>query len=239
MALHTVKTLFDRVKRDSGLGEVGDYSTTSQANLDLLDFLNQRDLKIWNRWNWDFSETEIDYTQSATVAAKTLPSTIGEIIILTINGGEEIPEKTKRQYHKWNARRDTETETGEIIGFYRVGRDSTGALKIRFFPAPESDTTIKGWGRTRRTPYTTADITAATSIAYYPDEFQAMLYDFMLADALGVTRDARQREQLARAEKALDDAVKAVANRETLVPTNPPPDLIVYGRRKRGGTSVV
>ena len=231
----TPEGLINLTKRTARLGASGNNS--DQAASDILSYLNNRRFEIWRYHDWDWSLDDISLTVGPTTYDQTLPSTVGEVTELAIQGSSGILRRYSRHaYLQWQKRPNT-ADAGDLVGYIYRGRDASGNIKVRFFAAPSESKTIEGWAKKRISALTASDLT--TSFAYFPEEMQDLLYKFVLADAYRQMGDTRGDLELRRAYDSLKNLVGEEESQADLEIQTPPPDYLRFVRRARGkGTQV-
>ncbi len=232
----TPASLVDLAKRTSRSGALG--NNADQTALDLLKCLNIRMRQVWRFHDWDYSLDDILLTVTSSSYDKTLSATTGEVYELGIQGQSGYLRRfNRRQYLQWEKGNQT-SDTGTLVGYFPLGRDSSGNLKLRFFRAPANATIIEGWGKKRLVTLTASDW--STDIAYFPDEALDVVYGFLLSDAYRLQGDVRAESEEKKAAAALSDLRGEVLSEADLEPQAAPPDRVIFVNRNRGrGTRVV
>jgi len=226
--------LFDGVKRKGRKGQKG--VTTDQLTEDMVTWFNGRAWKFYRKWPWPWGRVEISFTQVAGLATKTLDAAIGDIIVLSPNGGKPLKPATWKQYYEWI--RDSTDTPGGITRYMRRGRAATGGLYITFWKTPTEGTAITGWGKSRYTPITVADVTASAAISYFPEEVHDVLFEGLLADHLFAQNDARWLASEQKFDFMMSELIPE-EDKQDEPDLNPVPDRFKWAKRKRGGTQVV
>jgi hypothetical protein len=233
----TLSELVSLVKRTARAGSTS--VTNDQVTADIILFTNNKGFELWRRWPWDWSYTEISYSQGAGVSDKTFDgtyATIGAIECLAA-GGAPLDNLNFKEYLRWW--KDEEDSPGSISKYIRIGRDSSGYLKIRFWPTPASATTITGWGKNRFTKYAVADIATNTALTFFPEETHQILYEMVLGEQFRVMNDNRYASQINLANAMILELIAEEMTQKDQQSKSPPPALFRFGSRKRGGTTVV
>ena len=231
----TPQEIFNLTKRTARMGTPGD--NTDQAALDCLSWLNNRSFEIWDFHSWDWSLDTISLNVSSSSYELSLPSTAGEIKILNIQGEQGYLRRyNHRDYLEWQ-KQENVGDTGTLIGYIPLGRDSSGNIKVRFFDPPSNPTVVEGWAKKRITALTSADLT--TTIPFFPVDVHDLLYTFVLADAFRQMGDARFGETYGEAKRRLKELAGDVESEADLELTTPPPDYITFTSRNRGSGSQV
>lgn len=232
----TPQVILDLSKRTAHFGQPG---VADQPQADLLRCLNNRRFQIWRFNDWDWSLDDISLSVSSSSYDKTLPATTGEIYDLGIQGQTgRLRRYTRREYLSWQKQANV-TDTGNLIGYVPLGRDSSGNIKLRFLAAPVVAVTVEGWAKKRIAALTSADL--ATELSYFPEEAQDVLYRFVLSDCLRLKGD---KEGAEIEERRADNQLKVLKGEEESpadeVPQSPPPAYMRHKARNRGkgGTGV-
>lgn len=235
---YTYQQIIDAMKREARAGETGNY--TEQYTTDCLEYLNRWVSDTWNLNDWDFSKTAISFTLSAnTTTAYTFGSTIGELIILGIQGKTDyLRTYTEKQYRQWKKKADVAT-AGSVYGYVRKGLDSSGNIKVLFIATPASDTVIEGEGKTRISKITLADVAAGTAIPYFPDDFVPLLIEGAAGSFMAAINDPRGPIYVDRADKKIRARIGTNNTNPDDDVTTPPPDYCRFTGGRRNGTGVV
>lgn len=235
---YTYQAIIDEIKREARAGEIGNY--TEQYTVDIVGYLNRFCMKWWNENDWDFSKTPISISLAAgETAQQTLASTIGQIIIMGIQGKEGyLKSFTEKQYRQWVKGQDS-AQVGTLYGYVKKGLDSSGNIKVLFVNPPASATVIEGEGKTKFSKILLADVAAGTAIPYFPDDFVPAIIQGVAGIFMTAINDSRGPGQLERAEADLESR-KGTNNTDPADDvTTPPPDYVMFTSRRRGGTGVV
>lgn len=244
MAKMTLQELVDGIKEDSQAGEIG--NNADRTATAILRHLNLVGKAFWEMNDWDFGKTDIAMTIAAgTTAAQSLAATIGEIISLGIAGADgELESFTEREWRRWRKQRDTvlpsgtTITTGRIYGFVNRGRDANGNLKVLFVDPPTEATMIEGEGKTRLNPssYVLADIGATVpNFGYFPEEVEAILYDWVHGRFLRSIKDVRGDALLDSVGVRLTKLKGTTRSQPAARATTRPPDYMRFVARQRGG----
>ena len=240
MAL-TLSEFIQIVKRQARIGDVG--VTSDQVTTDIIRYLNMRRRRFWRRWPWDWSLEDISISiTAADVAAGTtdytLGANVGDIWILDAGGDAPLTPVTLKRYYTWIKR--SNQAPSELKHYVKIGRNSSGNLKLRLWPTPASAQTVTGFGKKRLTNYAVADIATNTGIEYFPEDVLDIL-------KLGVESDVAEGKGEKEVAVLKDSQFESMMNK--LVPedenqsdeevTSPPPAYYVRKKRARGGTTVV
>lgn len=208
-------------------------NNSDQAALDLLKCLNNRCFEVWRFHDWDWSLDDISLSVGPSTYNKTLASTTGEVLELSIQGKTDpLRRYSRREYLRWKKQPNVD-DVADLIGYTPLGRDSSGNIKLRFFAAPANIVTIEGWGKKRFVKLTTSDWT--TELLYYPVEMQDVIYKFVLADAYKLAGDNRSDSELRGAHASLNNLVGEEESPADLENTSPPPDYCRSVRKTRRG----
>lgn len=234
----TLQTFVDQIKRDCRVGSVG--TNTDQTATDIIAKLNRVRFRIWRAWDWEWSIVPIEFTLGAGEKDKTLDSAVGSIIILGIQDTTGYLRKfTYKRYRQWEKKRKIDEEKSIVIGYLRRGRDSSGNLKLRFVHTPASATVIEGEGKKRITAYTTGDISTVTTMEFFPEEVQDILFDAVKGLTWEQSGDDRGASTISRSEFMLKELISDEESDPADEITSPPPDFLIWANRTRGGTTVV
>ena len=233
----TPQEVIDLVKRQAQIPTAGNY--TDQAASDLRRLLTIRCFEAWRFHDWDFSLDAISLSVGPSTYEQTLPATTGEITELAIQGSSGILRRySRREYFQWQ-KRPNATDTGNLVGYIPIGRDSSGNLKLRFFAAPAVAATVEGWAKKRFVALTAADITTGAAFLYFPEEMHGILYQMLLADAYAMRNDIRAPETARAARTMLKNLAGEEEAPADADPQSPVPDYIRYTQRnRRSGTRV-
>lgn len=240
MAL-SLATFIKRAKRKTRYGSVS--TTTDLVTEDIVHYFNERCFKFWRRHPWWWIIKEFTIPIVATVVDYTLTDTeIGSIEAIDIGQGDYLRKITLKRYLQWFRGKTVSEDVGLGITHYvPMGRHATTkALKLKVWGTPAASATLTGWGKQRITRYTVADIATLTDIPYFPEEFLDVIMAGVIADikeAQDKFAEALEKDRYFRSE--LDRAVIEDSKTETQAHKTPPPDYIIWSRRKRGGTTVV
>ena len=231
-----VPELVKHVKRRGRFGDIN--TTTDQVTTDIIQLANSAMFRMWRKWPWDWSLADISISATAGEDDYTLGATIGDIIVLEAGNDNYLVPVTLKRYLQWQKRAD-ESRT-KPTNYVRLGRDSSGNLKIRLWPTPDTALTITGWGKKRITKVTVADIAASTSLAYFPEETHDVLLEGVLA---GVYELQGEKAQALAQDKKFEDMLSAMIPEEQSHPDievqRQMPDYLIKKLRSRGGTTVV
>ncbi len=157
---------------------------TDQQAKDVLDSINQSLRVITRNWLWDWLMDPISIALVAGTTDYTLDADISKIISIDAGNGKTLDNITVSEYHRY---RKPDTTSGETIygdpGWYLyIGRDATGARKIRIGNIPTSSTTLTGFGKLKLTSFSESDLGTAADFLPFPDEGEDVLEAFVLAD---------------------------------------------------------
>src|SRR3990167_3869977 len=175
-------------KVENSYGDPSDTSYTDQASENIIRALNDCMRRFWRKFPWDWSVTAISQSVGADSPDVTFGSTIGQILLLGIQGERGYLRPMSFKYYlEW--KKTKADETGSVTHYIRTGRTSNN-LQIKLWRRNQSAFTLEGWGKTRLTTYSTSDIAANTGIAYFPEEVH---------DILGIGVDARIQKIMGKA----------------------------------------
>lgn len=230
----TLQEFVDGIKGDSQVGQIGD--NTDRAAADIIQKANAGMFKVWRFGAWDWSGQDLSFTLPANSSDYTFGATVGEVVILGKPGKQMVIEKiTPRRYREW-VLNTTGTSVNDPRWYMPIGRDSSNNLKVRFVNTPSADVTIEGWAKNRLTKFAVADISTTAVFPYFPEEMVDVIYDYVLGAVLFAAKDARGPAMLSEFKSELKRLWGLVATSQDEQPTTPPPDLMIFKARKRGGT---
>lgn len=231
-----VPELVRHVKRR---GRFGDINTTSdQVTADIIQLVNNGMFRMWRKWPWDWILEDISIAASAAEDDYTLASTIGDILVLDAGNDDYLRSVSLKRYLQW-LKRSGESKT-KPTNYIRLGRDSSGNLKIRLWPTPDVAMTITGWGKKRITEVSVADIAASTAIAYFPKETHDVIAELVLAGVYELQGEkAAALVQDRKAEGLLSAMIPEEQSHPDTEIQRQMPDYMIKKRRSRGGTTVV
>ena len=233
-----LQTMVNLVKRTARFGASG--NNADQPAADIVEFINNWRFKIWRFWNWDWTQTAISFTLPANTTDYTLPATIGQVDILSIQGQTGYLTKfTKKRYQQWIKNPSTSATDDGPVGYLDLGRDASGNIKLRFVNTATADVVIEGFGKTRISRYVVADIATVTQMEFFPDEMLDLIYEGALSDAYEEMQDERAKPTRERVLATLNSLVRQVASDGSEEVTSPPPDMMIWRARNRGGSKVV
>ncbi len=227
--------LFNVVKRETRQGQVG--VTNDQLTTDMVTWYGARASKFWRKSAWEWGQTEISFTQPAGSVDATLDAAVGDIIVLTPNGGKPLKKATWKQYYEWV--KDSANDPGTITHYVRAGRDpSSFAIKLKFHKVPAEATVITGQGKTVLTPVTVAMVAASAAIPYFPSWTHAILAAGLKADVFSMLNDKRRVDEEDVFQGSMQALIPEVEPQDQ-AEMNTLPDSYKWKRRMRGGTTVV
>lgn len=233
-------------------------NNADQVTIDIINFLNNRMYEVWRMWPWDWLWVPISFNTvigqniySVIGANDTLgqPSSVGGIVALTTGDGGYLVPVTYKRYLQWLLETQINPQTqqpvqppiGTITNYVKVGRDANGNIQILTWQTPATVVNITGYGKQRITPVTVSNITTTGFvIPYFPPEVQDVLelgVESDIYDTIG--QEKNQALALAMYQAALKSLQSDEDDDEDDDGTTVPPDLYIYNKRARGGTSVV
>ena len=198
---YLLKQVFDDIKREARAGEIANY--TEQYTQDIVGYWNRFASAAWRMNNWDWNKVPISFTlPAATTTAYTFGSTIGQLIILGVQGQTGyLRPYTEKEYRRRKPSNTADQAT--VYGYVKKGLDSSGNIKVLFVDTPSSATIIEGEGKLKWLPITLADVQADTAIAYFPDHVIEILKQGVAGILMKAINDARGDVAIERAENAL------------------------------------
>ncbi len=220
-----------KLKRKTQFGNPS--SQTDQQAKDVLDSINLNLDVIGRGWLWDWLMDPISIALTPGTTDYTLDSDIAKIISVDAGSGQTLDNISLKEYHQY---RKPDTSLGENTagtpGWYvYIGRDATGARKIRIGDIPTSATTLTGFGKLKMTRFAESDLGTSADFLPFPDDGEDVLEAFVLADIYAYQgkkdlifpqkQEAEKKLALWRGESATEPASTA---------TSKLPDYI---RRKR------
>src|SRR3990167_5103898 len=240
-----VSQLVSNIKRKAQYGDVS--VTSDTVTSDIIAFLNNRMYEVWRKWPWEWSLYAVSFDTVVGTTDYTLNSNAGAILALTAGTGGYLKVLSWKRYLDWFINNQVDPVTGiatvpangNVTHYVKIGRDSSGNLKIRLWRPPSEVVSITGFGKQRITAVTVADIAAGTSIAYFPPEHQTVLENGVLADvyeSMGQKDMALAKESLFKEQ--IEELKGDQADNADVDPTTAPPDSYVFRKRKRGGSTV-
>lgn len=232
----TLSELVSLLKRTTRIGDIN--VTSDRITTDLILFINNRRFSFWRKWYWDWSAEEISVSVAANASEFTLGSTIGGVLVLYISGEADYlrPVSFKR-YLQWQ--KTKADEAGSPTRYIKLGRDSSGNLKYKLWKTPSEAVTVKGWGKKRLTKYAVADIATNTGLEFFPEETHDILFEGVKSDIYAL-QDLKTEAviQEARFKIEIEKLIEDEENQPDEEIQSPPPDLYIFNKRKRGGTTV-
>lgn len=234
---YTWKQVIDAAKREARAGVVGDYA--EQYTLDLVEYCRRVFGRVWAEWEWEFSKTAIEITlEAGQDTEETLPATIGEILVLGVRGQKGcLRGFSEREYREYQKPDDASTP-GNVYGFVRRGLAASGAMKLLFVDPPTSETIIEGQGKTFFTLPTAASVVADAEVPYFPDHMVAILIEEVTGVFCEAINDSRGPKKISNAQAQIGRMKQVGRSSAAEEDTTPPPDMIRFNSRRRGGTSV-
>lgn len=231
----TPADIVDLAKRTAHIGVPGNNS--DQVALDLLKCLTNHRFAFWRFHDWDWSLDDISLSVGPSTYNQTFPATTGELMDLGIVGESgRLRRYTRRQYLEWQKRPNV-TDSGNLVGYIPLGRDSSGNLKVRFFAAPTTAVTVSGWAKKRISALTVADWT--TDLVYFPVETHDILYKLVLSDAYAMREDPRSGPEASSARTMMKNLAGDEDSPADDDPQAEVPDYIKFVNRGRGGGTKV
>lgn len=224
----SLATLVQQLKRKTRYGDIA--NTSDQVTSDIIHYINQRCLRLWRRYPWHWSIVDFTLSLVAGTKAYTLAATVGDIIAIE-TGTEDV-------YYK-ECTRKTLKDRNDEDRYVVKGLDASKAIKIEVYPVPTEAASRDGWGKTRLSRYTSADLATNTDIAYFPEDVLTLIEIGVLADiyeAQGKTNESLAKENLFI--KEMESLVKESTIQEDSEEQRPAPDYYIFHKRKRGGTTI-
>lgn len=234
---YLLQNCWDAIKREARAGTIADYS--EQYSIDLLTYWNRVASRMWKADNWDYSIVDISFTLAANTATPyALPVTIGKLNVLGIQGRQGYLQSfTEKHYRQWRKRVNV-SDTGNVYGYVKRGLNSSQQMQVLFVDTPASDTVIEGEGKKRLVPVILADVQANSPILYFPDDVAEFMKEWVAGIFMTAINDPRGPGIEAHCERTLQLMISDNKSDGADDVTTPPPDLVRYGGRNRGGTRV-
>lgn len=240
------------VKREGRYGSTA--VTNDQATLDILNSINVRRKRIWQKWDWYWVLDAIQFNVASGTtqyAVQTVSgNAIGKIYILTLADNSVSPANvsllkqiTLEKYYEWEINEDSKLP-GLPDRYVNIGLGANGLFNVIISPSPSAAYTIQGYGKKILTTNVLADIIANTALDFFPDAIcENVLLDGVLADIAMIQGDMPSYAGL---NSAFEAKLKALVQEEAEALqdhgewTDGPPDYYIYAQRhRRSGTNVV
>jgi hypothetical protein len=214
-------------------------TVNDQSAKDVLAAINSGLDRIAKNWLWDWLYEPITITLSPGVTDYTLDADIRKIVDIYAGNHSSLRNISIKEYHKYAKADGSLGESGEgDPGWYLyIGRDASGARKIRIGNIPSSGTTLAGFGKLKLTRFSESDLGTAKSLLPFPEEGEDVLAAFVLAD---IYRYQGKKELIFPQEASAEAKLKAWRGEEATEPANTATSALPdYLRRKmaarRGG----